>query len=190
MGCRASEVVNLRPSDLDLRGGLARCVGKGNKERWVPLGARAVAAVSAFVTTDRPFLVSRHPETATLLVSKSGRPLSRIGLWSIVKQHARAAGLKGDVSPHTLRHSFATHLLAGGAADLRAVQEMLGHSSIATTQIYTRVELSRHRRSSCTISSQVRPPECGLGKQCRQELASDTSLAPKHSLSFSRTKAR
>ncbi len=141
-GCRASEVVSLRPSDLDLKGGLARCVGKGNKERWVPLGARAVAAVSAYMRMDRPFLVSRHPETATVFVSKTGRSLSRIGLWRIVKQHARTAGLKGDVSPHTLRHSFATHLLAGGA-DLRAVQEMLGHSSIATTQIYTRVELSR-----------------------------------------------
>ena len=143
-GCRASEVVSLRPSDLDLKGGLARCVGKGNKERWVPLGARAVAAVSAYMLTGRPFLVSRHPETTTVFVSKSGRSLSRIGLWRIVKQHARTAGLKGDVSPHTLRHSFATHLLAGGA-DLRAVQEMLGHSSIATTQIYTRVELSRLR---------------------------------------------
>ncbi len=159
-GCRASEVVNLRPSDLDLRGGLARCVGKGNKERWVPLGARAVAAVSAFMTTDRPFLVSRHPETATLLVSKSGRPLSRIGLWRIVKQHARAAGLKGDVSPHTLRHSFATHLLAGGA-DLRAVQEMLGHSSIATTQIYTRVELSRLREVHARFHPRSDPQSTG-----------------------------
>ena len=141
-GCRASEVVSLRPSDLDLRGGLARCVGKGNKERWVPLGARAIEALAVYITTDRPSLVLRHPETATVFVSKSGRPLSRIGLWRIVKHHARAAGLKAEVSPHTLRHSFATHLLAGGA-DLRAVQEMLGHTSIATTQIYTRVELSR-----------------------------------------------
>jgi len=159
-GCRATEVVNLRPSDLDLRGGLARCVGKGNKERWVPLGARAVSAVSAYMTTDRPFLVSRHPETATVLVSKSGRPLSRTGLWRIVKQHARAAGLKGDVSPHTLRHSFATHLLAGGA-DLRAVQEMLGHSSIATTQIYTRVELSRLREVHARFHPRSNPQGAG-----------------------------
>jgi len=159
-GCRASEVVNLRPADLDLRGGLARCVGKGNKERWVPLGARAVSAISAYMTTDRPFLVSRHPETATVLVSKSGRPLSRIGLWRIVKQHARAAGLKGDVSPHTLRHSFATHLLAGGA-DLRAVQEMLGHSSIATTQIYTRVELSRLREVHARFHPRSDPQGAG-----------------------------
>jgi integrase/recombinase XerD len=89
-------------------------------------------------------LTARRPDTATVLVSRTGRPLSRIGLWRIVKQHATAAGLKADVSPHTLRHSFATHLLAGGA-DLRAVQEMLGHASIATTQVYTRVELSRLR---------------------------------------------
>jgi integrase/recombinase XerD len=143
-GCRASEVVGLRPVDLDLEEGLARCVGKGNKERWVPLGSRAVAAISTYLSTDRPFLVSHHPETCTVLVSKSGRPLSRTGLWRIVKKHAEAVGLKGDVSPHSLRHSFATHLLAGGA-DLRAVQEMLGHASIATTQIYTRVELSRLR---------------------------------------------
>jgi integrase/recombinase XerD len=143
-GCRASEVVGLRPSDLDCKGGLARCVGKGNKERCVPLGSRAVAALTTYLTQDRPVLVARHPETETVLVARSGRPLSRIGLWRIVKQHAQRAGLSGDVSPHTLRHSFATHLLAGGA-DLRAVQEMLGHSSIATTQIYTRVELSRLR---------------------------------------------
>jgi integrase/recombinase XerD len=143
-GCRASEVVGLRPGDLDLEAGLARCIGKGNKERCVPLGSRARSALSAYVATDRPVLVARHPETATVFVSKSGRPLSRIGLWRIVKQHARGAGLRSEVSPHTLRHSFATHLLAGGA-DLRAVQEMLGHASIATTQVYTRVELSRLR---------------------------------------------
>ncbi len=86
----------------------------------------------------------RRPETDVVFVAKSGRPLSRIGLWSIVKRYARASGASADVSPHTLRHSFATHLLAGGA-DLRVVQEMLGHASIATTQIYTRVELSRLR---------------------------------------------
>jgi integrase/recombinase XerD len=143
-GCRASEVVSLRPTDLDLKQGLVRCVGKGNKERWVPLGCRAVEALNSYLEKDRGFLVSRHPETTTVLVSRTGRPLSRMGLWRIVKQHAQAAALKGDVSPHTLRHSFATHLLAGGA-DLRAVQEMLGHASIATTQIYTRVELSRLR---------------------------------------------
>ena len=141
-GCRASEVVGLRLSDLDLGRGMARCVGKGNKERQVPLGRKAREALARYLAEDRPILVERRPSISEIFVSKSGRPLSRIGLWSIVKRHAQAAGLKAEVSPHTLRHSFATHLLAGGA-DLRAVQEMLGHASIATTQIYTRVELSR-----------------------------------------------
>ena len=141
-GCRASEVVGLRPSDLDLGVGLARCVGKGDKERRVPLGSRAREALTAYMTNGRMSLVSRRPDTTALFVSKTGRPLSRVGLWHVVKTHARAAGISANVSPHTLRHSFATHLLAGGA-DLRVVQEMLGHASIATTQIYTRVELSR-----------------------------------------------
>jgi integrase/recombinase XerD len=143
-GCRASEVVGLRPSDLDLVGGMARCVGKGDKERIVPLGSRARAALLEYLAGDRPALVARRPETATVFVARSGRPMSRVALWRIVKIHARTAGLPVNVSPHTLRHSFATHLLAGGA-DLRAVQEMLGHASIATTQVYTRVELSRLR---------------------------------------------
>lgn len=143
-GCRASEVVGLRPRDLDLKGGFARCVGKGDKERIVPLGERAREALASYLRLDRPVLTARRPETSTVFVSRSGRPLSRIGLWRIVKVHARNIGLREDVSPHTLRHSFATHLLAGGA-DLRAVQEMLGHASIATTQVYTRVELSRLR---------------------------------------------
>jgi integrase/recombinase XerD len=162
-GCRASEVVGLRPADLDLVSGLARCVGKGNKERRVPLGSRAIAALGEYLRRDRPRLVVRRPESPSLFVSKSGRPLSRIALWAIVKRYARQAGLCGDVSPHTLRHSFATHLLAGGA-DLRVVQEMLGHASISTTQIYTRVELSRlqdvharfHPRARATGSTDSR----------------------------------
>jgi integrase/recombinase XerD len=117
-------------------------VGKGNKERVVPLGGAARRALRTYLETDRPILIARRPETAVVFVTKSGKPLSRIGLWRIVKTHARAAGLPETVSPHALRHSFATHLLAGGA-DLRVVQEMLGHASIATTQIYTRVEMSR-----------------------------------------------
>ncbi len=143
-GCRASEVANLRPADLDLTAGMARCVGKGDKERIVPLGGRACEALRVYLETDRPLLIARRPATPNVFVSRYGRPLTRIGLWTIVKTHARHAGLTVKVSPHTLRHSFATHLLAGGA-DLRAVQEMLGHASIATTQIYTRVELSRLR---------------------------------------------
>ncbi|WP_240911510.1 site-specific tyrosine recombinase [Paludisphaera soli] len=144
-GCRASEVVGLRPGDLDLEAGLARCIGKGDKERWVPIGSRARDALAAYLRDDRPALIARYPDTPTVFVTRAGKALSRVGLWRIVKQHAMAAGLHADVSPHTLRHSFATHLLAGGA-DLRAVQEMLGHSSIATTQVYTRVELSRLRQ--------------------------------------------
>lgn len=144
-GCRASEVVSLCPQDLDLSVGLARCIGKGNKQRRVPLGSSAVAALECYLRQARPVLVARRPGTPNVFVSRSGRPLSRIGLWSIVKRWARAAGLPDSISPHSLRHSFATHLLAGGA-DLRAVQEMLGHSSIATTQVYTRVELSRLRQ--------------------------------------------
>jgi integrase/recombinase XerD len=143
-GCRASEVVGLRPADLDLERGVARCIGKGDKERVVPLGGRARQALREYLAHDRPALVARHPATTTVFVARSGRPLSRMGLWRIVKIQAQRAGLEVNVSPHTLRHSFATHLLAGGA-DLRVVQEMLGHSSIATTQIYTRVELSRLR---------------------------------------------
>lgn len=143
-GGRASEVAGLRPADLDLKRGFARVVGKGTKERVVPLGSKAREALTIYLEGDRPKLVARRPETPTVFVSKTGRPLSRAGLWSIVKAHARAAGLSTAVTTHTLRHSFATHLLAGGA-DLRVVQELLGHASIGTTQIYTRVELSRLR---------------------------------------------
>ncbi len=140
-GCRASEVVGLRLGDLDLARGSARCIGKGNKERLVPLGGKAREALTAYLHQDRPVLMAARPAISQVFVTVRSRPLSRAGLWKIVKTHALAAGLSADVSPHTLRHSFATHLLAGGA-DLRVVQEMLGHVSIATTQIYTRVELS------------------------------------------------
>ncbi len=143
-GCRASEVAGLRTNDLDLTARTARCVGKGDKERRVPLGSRAIAALASYLEHDRPALAARRPGAESVFVSKTGLGLSRGALWSVVKRHARAAGLAVDVSPHTLRHSFATHLLAGGA-DLRVVQELLGHASIATTQIYTRVELSRLR---------------------------------------------
>jgi integrase/recombinase XerD len=141
-GCRASEVVGLRPEDLDLPGGTLRCVGKGDKQRIVPLGRRAQEFLALYLSDVRPRLIRRQPAPAEVFLGRQGRPLSRTGLWRIVKQHALAAGLPAAVSPHTLRHSFATHLLAGGA-DLRAVQEMLGHASIATTQVYTRVEMSQ-----------------------------------------------
>lgn len=143
-GCRASEVCDLRPGDLDFAAGTARCVGKGDKERLVPLGDRARVALAGYLARDRPALAACRPEVRTVFVTRTGRPLSRVDLWRIVRGHAAAAGLPEGVGPHSLRHSFATHLLAGGA-DLRAVQVMLGHASIAATQIYTRVELSRLR---------------------------------------------
>jgi integrase/recombinase XerD len=180
-GCRASEVVGLRPIDLDLKAGMARCVGKGNKERRVPLGSHAIRALAVYIEIDRPTLVARRPETAELFASKSGKPLSRVALWYIVKRHAKAAGLHADVSPHTLRHSFATHLLAGGA-DLRVVQEMLGHASIGTTQIYTRVELSRlrdvHARYHPRSQGQVAATETTVKSTSPGDLASSKPIAP------------
>jgi len=134
-GLRASETIGLELGDIDLREGFLRARGKGSKERLVPLGRKAIAAISAYLRSGRPQLVGERHE-AVLFVNFRGGPLSRQGLYKIVQRHARAAGLAGQMSPHTLRHSFATHLLAGGC-DLRAVQEMLGHADIATTQMYT-----------------------------------------------------
>jgi integrase/recombinase XerD len=134
-GLRASETIGLEIADLDLRQGFLRARGKGSKERLVPLGRQAIAAISVYMRGGRPKLVGERHEPK-LFVNFRGGPLTRQGLYKIVKRHARAAGLEGKMSPHTLRHSFATHLLAGGC-DLRAVQEMLGHADIATTQMYT-----------------------------------------------------
>jgi integrase/recombinase XerD len=140
-GLRASETIGLELGDLDLREGFLRARGKGSKERLVPLGRKAIAAISAYLRGGRPKLVGERHE-AKLFVNFRGGPLSRQGLYKIVQRHARAAGLGGQMSPHTLRHSFATHLLAGGC-DLRAVQEMLGHADIATTQMYTHLSGER-----------------------------------------------
>ena len=134
-GLRASETIGLELADIDLREGFLRARGKGSKERLVPLGRQAIAAISAYLRGGRPKLVGERHEPK-LFVNFRGGPLSRQGLYKIVQRHARAAGLAGQMSPHTLRHSFATHLLAGGC-DLRAVQEMLGHADISTTQMYT-----------------------------------------------------
>jgi integrase/recombinase XerD len=134
-GLRASETIGLELSDLDLRRGFLRARGKGQKERVVPFGRKAIAAVSAYLRAGRPKLVGERPE-AKLFVNFRGGALTRQGLYKIVQRHAGTAGLAGRMSPHTLRHSFATHLLAGGC-DLRAVQEMLGHADISTTQMYT-----------------------------------------------------
>jgi len=139
-GCRASEVVGLRLNDLHLEAAFLKCTGKGSKQRIVPLGRPAVAALRAYLGEVRPGLV--HGEAPWVFVSRGGRKISREMLWVIVKKYVRRLGLNDKVSPHTLRHSFATHLLSGGA-DLRAVQELLGHASIRTTQHYTHVDRER-----------------------------------------------
>ncbi|HEY5527841.1 MAG TPA: site-specific tyrosine recombinase XerD [Thermoleophilia bacterium] len=138
-GLRASEVLRLRLQDIDLDVGFVRAIGKGDKERVVPLGRKALEALRAYNERGRPFLGGPgRLKSGELFLNVRGRRLSRQGLHLIIKRYAREAGLPGDVSAHTLRHSFATHLLEGGA-DLRAVQEMLGHADLSTTQIYTHV---------------------------------------------------
>lgn len=142
-GCRASELSNLKLIDMHLDEGYCLCRGKGNKERMVPLGARAMAALETYLNAERPTLAARASSSPPwALLSYRGRRLRRERIWELLKRYAARVGAPKDVSPHTMRHSFATHLLAGGA-DLRQVQEMLGHASIATTQIYTHVDPSR-----------------------------------------------
>lgn len=140
-GCRASEVANLRVQDIRLKENYCRCVGKGNKERIVGLNPVAVGALEAYLTHERPRLVGARDSDA-LFVTRSGRVFSRVVVWLLVKKYAARVGIAKKVSPHTLRHSFATHMLAGGA-EIRALQELLGHASIRTTQVYTHVEHSR-----------------------------------------------
>jgi integrase/recombinase XerD len=140
-GLRVSELAALTLQQTDLEQGLVRVFGKGAKERIVPIGGRARAALADYLAAGRPRLVKPHTRSQFFLNNRGGA-LSRVMLWMIVRKYARLAGLTQKVKPHLLRHSFATHLLAGGA-DLRAIQEMLGHASIATTQIYTSVEPGR-----------------------------------------------
>jgi integrase/recombinase XerD len=137
-GMRVSELCGIGLSDLLLPEQLVRIFGKGGKERLVPLGRAVIGAVSVYLHTLRPELDRGHSRGRVLLNAR-GEPLSRVGAWGIVKRCAERAGIAKDVTPHTLRHSFATHLLEGGA-DLRAVQEMLGHADLSTTQIYTHVD--------------------------------------------------
>lgn len=142
-GCRASELSGLKLQDTHLEERYCLCRGKGNKERLVPLGGRSVEALRAYLEHERPLLAARAPTPAPwLLLSYRGRKLRRERIWELLKRYGARVGIPPSVSPHTMRHSFATHLLAGGA-DLREVQEMLGHASIATTQIYTHVDPSR-----------------------------------------------
>lgn len=136
-GIRVSELVDLNLRDVNLEMGFLRCLGKGSKERIIPMGRTAVAAIDNYLQRGRPKLVGKKEEKAVFLNVHGGR-LTRQGFWKLLKKYVRQAGFEGDITPHTLRHSFATHLLENGA-DLRAVQEMLGHSDISTTQIYTQV---------------------------------------------------
>ena len=142
-GLRASEAIGLELAALDLEDRTLRAFGKGSKERMVPVGSSAVVALSAYLTAGRPRLIGLRDESHVFL-NMRGRPLSRQGLYKIVQGHAATAGLAGKMSPHTLRHTFATHLLAGGC-DLRSLQEMLGHADIGTTQIYTHLTADRLR---------------------------------------------
>lgn len=141
-GLRVSELITLNVSDLHLTMGFVRCFGKGSKERIVPLGNAAEKALEEYLQFAREALTKRNQDENRLFVNQHGRPLSRQGFWKILKGIATDAGIKKKITPHTLRHSFATHLLENGA-DLRSVQEMLGHSDISTTQIYTHVTKAR-----------------------------------------------
>jgi integrase/recombinase XerD len=141
-GSRASEVVGLKLEDLHLDGAFCKCTGKGSKQRVVPLGQPALKALRAYLGEQRPELIRAAPTCPWVFVSRGGRNLTREMLWVLVKKYVRRAGLNAKVSPHTLRHSFATHLLSGGA-DLRTVQELLGHANIRTTQHYTHVDRER-----------------------------------------------
>jgi integrase/recombinase XerD len=140
-GLRVSELVGLRVSDLDIRMGCLRCIGKGDKERLVPVGRKAMSAAEHYLKTSRPLLLQKRKGTQPvpyLFLNNSGMRIGRIAVWRMLAVAGRLAGIRGALSPHKLRHSFATHLLERGA-DLRSVQLMLGHADISTTQIYTHV---------------------------------------------------
>ena len=142
-GLRVSELVSLNLDDIDTSAGYVRCIGKGGKERIVPVGFQAMKAVEEYINGARRALIRSREQTA-LFLNHRGERLTRQGFWLIIKNYARQAGITTNITPHTLRHSFATHLLNGGA-DLRAVQELLGHANISTTQIYTHVTGERIR---------------------------------------------
>jgi len=143
-GMRVSEVVDLSLERLNLKLGYVRCIGKGRKERIIPVGRLAIEAVGQYLNELRPKLLGHRHSTAVFL-SRTGLALDRTNMWRLIRRYAQAAGIEVALSPHTLRHSFATHLLSGGA-DLRVVQELLGHADLATTQVYTHVEETALRR--------------------------------------------
>ncbi|MFA4983846.1 MAG: site-specific tyrosine recombinase XerD [Candidatus Omnitrophota bacterium] len=140
-GMRVSEAANLKKDNLNLQVGFLRCIGKGNKERVIPLGKKAIQSLQRYLAIGRPKLLKGR-ESEYLFLSRLGKRISRQSLWKIIRRYARQAGIKKPIRPHILRHSFATHLLERGA-DLRSVQEMLGHSNISTTQIYTHINKDR-----------------------------------------------
>ena len=140
-GMRVSEIAGLNTNDLNLDVGFAKCKGKGGKERIVPLGRKAKAACEKYIAKVRGKLLKGRAEQH-LFLTRLGKKVSRQSFWKMIKRYTKLAGIKKDITPHTLRHSFATHLLEGGA-DLRVVQEMLGHADISTTQIYTHVSKDR-----------------------------------------------
>jgi integrase/recombinase XerD len=143
-GLRVSELVGLRITDVRLEAGYLQCLGKGSKERVVPLGDEAMAWVKTYLRDARPALARRRDSPWLFVNARGGARLSRIGFWKVLKAHGRRAGIRAQLSPHVLRHSFATHLLERGA-DLRAIQAMLGHADLSTTQIYTHVLEARLR---------------------------------------------
>ena len=144
-GMRISELVSLNLGDVDTEGGYVRCFGKGHKERMVPIYEQAARLVKEYSEETRPKLARKKDEVA-LFLNPRGERLTRQGFWQKLKEYAKAAGLDTQISPHTLRHSFATHMLSGGA-DLRVVQELLGHANIATTQVYTHLTSEHVRRT-------------------------------------------
>ena len=138
-GARVSEVASIKVSWINFDYGFIRCQGKGSKQRIVPMGSEASKAIRRYLLEVRPQLLKIEDDEPLLFLSRTGKKLRRENIWSLVKKYAMKAGIRSNISPHTLRHSFATHLLEGGA-DLRSVQEMLGHSNISTTQIYTHID--------------------------------------------------
>jgi integrase/recombinase XerD len=145
-GVRVSELVSLNISDVDLSGGYVRCFGKGNKERMIPIYPRATQSIEQYLREARPGIVGNRVEETALFLNVRGERLTRQGLWQILKGYAKKARIEIEVTPHTLRHSFATHMLNGGA-DLRMVQELLGHANISTTQVYTHLTSDHVRRT-------------------------------------------
>lgn len=142
-GLRVSELISLRMEDVNLELGFIRCLGKGSKERIIPIGKKAIGTANEYLRMGRVKLIKNRDEKV-LFVNHHGRKMTRQGFWKIIKKYALEAGIKKDITPHTLRHSFATHLLENGA-DLRSVQEMLGHADITTTEIYTHLTQGRIR---------------------------------------------